>query len=207
MPIYNFNTLNPMHFDILTELGNIGSGNAAAALADMTHKKIQIRVPEVSVLKFNDVVSYFGGAEKLAAGLLVSLAADVPGMILYLFGEEFINEILDAFFGKKVESLAELDDMDKSTMLEIGNIMAASYVNAISQMTGLFIDISVPDITIDMAGAMLSVPVIEYGNIGDSVLFINDCFIINGKKVDSHMILVPTIDGLNLMFNKLGVDL
>lgn len=207
MSIQNFDALNPLQFDVLTELGNIGSGNAAASLSDMTRQKIQIRVPQVSVMKFNDVVQFFGGAEKLAAGLLVSLSEDVSGMILYLFGEEFINEILNAFFGKKINSLGELDEMDKSTMLEIGNIMAASYINAISQMTGLVIDISVPDLAVDMAGAILSVPAIEYANIGDSVLFINDCFIINDKEVDSRMIMVPTIDGLNLMFNRLGVDL
>jgi chemotaxis protein CheC len=74
-------------------------------------------------------------------------------------------------------------------------------------MTGLFIDISVPSLAVDMAGALLSVPIIEYGNIGDSVLLINDCFSVNGKNVNSHMILVPTIDSLNTLFKKLGVDI
>jgi chemotaxis protein CheC len=74
-------------------------------------------------------------------------------------------------------------------------------------MTGLFIDISVPSLAVDMAGAMLSVPAIEFANIGDSVLFINDTFIINGKEVDSHMILVPTIESLTTLFSKLGVSI
>jgi chemotaxis protein CheC len=207
MALTNFDSLNPMHFDVLTELGNIGSGNAANALSNMTQQKIQIKVPEVSVLKFNEVVQFFGGAETLAAGLLVSLSENIEGMILYLFGNDFVNEILNVFFGKQVDNLITLDDMDKSAMLEIGNIMAASYVNAISQMTGLFIDISVPDLSIDMAGAMLAVPAIEFANIGDSVLFINDTFIINNKEVDSHMILVPTIESLTTLFSKLGVSI
>jgi chemotaxis protein CheC len=207
MAITNFDSLNPMHVDVLTEIGNIGSGNAAASLSDMTQQQVKIRVPDVMILNFNQVVEFFGSAEKLAAGLLVSLCQDIEGMILYLFGDDFVNEILSAFFGSTVENLIDLDDMHKSALHEIGNIMAASYVNAISQMTGLFIDISVPSLAVDMAGALLSVPLIEYGNIGDSVLLINDCFIVNGKEVNSHMILLPTIDSLNTLFKKLGVEI
>jgi len=207
MAITNFDSLNPMHVDVLTELGNIGSGNAASSLSDMTEQKVQIKVPEVMVLKFKDIVEFFGGdAEKLAIGLLVTLTGDIEGMILYLFGDSFVNEVLDAFFKKRVSSMAELNEMDKSTMLEIGNIMASSYVNAFSRMTEFSIKPSVPSLAIDMAGSLLSVPVVEFGNISENILFINDCFIINGKEVDSHMILIPTIHSLNVLFKKLGVE-
>ncbi|MDR0920725.1 MAG: chemotaxis protein CheC [Oscillospiraceae bacterium] len=207
MALTNFEGLNPMHFDVLTEIGNIGSGNAAAALSDMTQQHIKIRVPEVSVLKFNEVMQFFGSAEKVAAGLLVNLTQDMDGMILYLFGDDFVNETLKAFFGESTSDLLMLDDMQKSALLEIGNIMAASYVNALSQMTSFFIDISVPSLAVDMAGALLSVPIIEFANISESVLLINDSFIINNKEVDSHMILLPTVESLNKLFTNLGVEI
>jgi chemotaxis protein CheC len=192
--------------DVLRELGNIGSGNAAAALSDMTQSNVKIKVPKVSILKFNEVVDFFGSAEKIAAGLLIDIRDDIEGKILYVFGDDFVNAVQMSLIGMSVENLIEMDEMQKSALLEIGNIMAASYVNAISQMTSLTIDISIPSLAIDMVGALLAVPVIEYGNLGDSVLFIDDCFTINGKEVEANMILIPTIDSLNVMFKKLGVD-
>lgn len=94
-----------------------------------------------------------------------------------------------------------------SALNEIGNIMASSYVNALSSMTSLTIDVSVPSMCVDMAGAILSVPSIEFAQVGNKVLFIDDSFSIgeNSDKVKSNMILVPEMDSLNKIFERLGI--
>ena len=97
--------------------------------------------------------------------------------------------------------------MDKSALNEIGNIMAGAYARALSSMTGLKITLSTPSICVDMAGAILSVPAIEFASIGDKVLFIEDSFGIGNDMVNSNMILVPELDSLNLLFKKLGVGI
>jgi chemotaxis protein CheC len=211
MAINSFENLDSMHVDALTEIGNIGSGNAVSALSSMTQQNIRIKVPKVEISELSEVITYFGGAEYLVAGLLVTLNEDIDGMILYMFGADFVNVILTAFFGAGVESLMDLDDMHKSALLEIGNVMAASYVNALSQMTGLTIDISVPSMSVDYAGSLLATTMamhtaISGEDLGDKVLFINDCFVIDGKELDGHMILVPAVKSLNVMFSKLGVE-
>ncbi len=211
MSLQNMDQLNAMHFDVLREIGNIGQGNAASSLSQMLSQTIDISVPTVKLLDFNESVEYLGGPENVVLGMLVGLRGDINGMMLYVLQKSFANSMLKAVFGKEINDLTELDEMDLSFIREIGNILAGSYVNAISSLTGLTIDISVPTISIDMAGAILAVPAVEFAQIGNSVLFIDDSFIFGGSSADnseikSNMILVPELSSLETLFSRLGIE-
>lgn len=207
MSINNIEELDEMQIDVLTELGNIGSGNAATSLSSFMGKEISIKVPNVRILGFNEVADYVGGSENVVMGLLVKVYGDIDGMIMYIFDSNFISGVLKTFFGKDFSSFTEIDEMEMSALSEIGNIMAGSYVNAISSMTGLTINISSPSVCIDMAGAILSVPSIEFARVGNKVLFIDDSFGINknSDEIKSNMILIPEMQSLNKLFERLGV--
>jgi len=207
MVLKNIDELDAMQVDVLTELGNIGSGNAATSLSSLMAKDINIKVPTVRIMGFNEVAEYVGGPENIVMGLLIKIDGDINGMILYIFDNDFIEGVLNVFFEKKFSTYNELTDMEKSAFSEIGNIMASSYVNALASMTGLCINISTPSICIDMAGAILSVPAIEFAKVGNKVLFIDDSFGIGSisDHVKSNMILVPEMDSLNKLFKTLGV--
>lgn len=207
MSLTNIEELNAMHLDVLRELGNIGSGNAATSLSSFMNKEININVPDVKILGFNEVAEYVGGPEHIVMGLLIMFDADINGMILYILDEDFVKNVVEVFFGKEFTTFQNLDEMELSAFSEIGNIMASSYVNALSSMTGMTINISAPSITVDMAGAILSVPSAKFAEIGDKVLFIDDSFGVGSdmEKVKSNMILVPEMDSLNKLFERLGV--
>ena len=210
MALNNMNQLNDMHFDVLREIGNIGQGNAASSLSQMLGKVIDISVPSVKLLEFNETVEYLGGPENIVLGMLVGLKGDINGMMLYVLQQNFAAAMIKSVFGKETDSLTSLDEMDHSFIREIGNILAGSYVNAISSLTGLTIDISVPNVTVDMAGAILAVPTVEFAQIGDRVLFIDDSFIFgdsndSGSEIKSNMILVPELSSLETLFSKLGI--
>lgn len=207
MSLKKIEDLNEMHVDVLTELGNIGSGNAATSLASFMDKEISINVPNVKMLGFNEVAKYIGGPENVVVGLLIEISGDLNGMILYIFDKDLIKTVANVFFNKEITSFDDLDEMDLSALSEIGNIMASSYVNALASMTGLFINISSPSISVDMAGAILSIPSIEFAKVGDKVLFIDDSFGIGSKinTVKSNMIFVPDMESLNKLFERLGI--
>lgn len=212
MSLNNMNQLNAMHFDVLREIGNIGQGNAASSLSQMLGQTIDIAVPSVKLLDFNETVEYLGGPENIVLGMLVGLKGDIQGMMLYVLQKGFANSMIRSVFGKEIDELTNLDEMDISFIQEIGNILAGSYVNAISSLTGLTIDISVPTITVDMAGAILAVPAVEFAQIGSKVLFIDDSFIFGnnnstGNEIKSNMILVPELSSLETLFSKLGVEI
>lgn len=207
MTVKNFDELNPIQMDVLREIGNIGSGNAATSLSGMLSNPIDIGVPVVKTLEYNEVVEFLGGPENVVVGLLIRLSGDIKGMMMYLLQESFANVVTSTFYGKHLDNVLNLDEMDQSAICEIGNIMSGSYVNAISALTGLSIDISVPSFCVDMVGAILSVPAIEFAEVSDKVIFIDDNFHVTGDEVKSNMILIPEMESLSLLFSRLGVEL
>lgn len=206
MPLHNVNELQDMHLDVLKEIGNIGSGNAAGALADFLQVPTDITVPSVKLLDFSETVNFLGGPENVAIGMLVGIKGDITGMMLYVLEKSFASKMTSALFGTEIEDIYNMSEMELSVIQEVGNIMAASYMNALASLTGMMIDISVPTLTVDMVGAILSVPAIEFAQIGDKVLFIDDRFIIDSGEVKSNMILVPELQSLETLFEKLGVS-
>lgn len=207
MDLNDYSDLNDMQLDALREIGNIGSGNAATALSSMLEKAVNIAVPKINVLDYNAACEQLGGPEQLLVGILFSLSGDVTGMMMFLLHKEFAHMVLNSLVGSEFDGFSELDEMDKSTIQEVGNIMAASYINAIAAMTGLTIDISVPNMSVDMAGALLSVPAIYYANISDKIIMIEDAFgHENEDSASSHILLIPEVEGLKKIMESLGLD-
>ena len=207
MAIETLRQLQPYHLDVLTEIGNIGSGNAASALASMLARQVSISVPIVRILDYEQVVEELGGPEQMIVGLLLSLEGDVKGMIMFLLHQNFANMTLSALMGADVPEDAEMDEMAYSAIQEVANIMAASFVNAISEMTGLTINITVPSMCVDMLGAILSVPAIHYANISDKIVFIQDEFSSQDLHAPNHVLLIPDVESLGKIMTNLGIEL
>ncbi|MEG0752298.1 MAG: chemotaxis protein CheC [Angelakisella sp.] len=207
MSLTTYDDLNEMQMDVLREIGNIGSGNAATSLSAMLCKPVSIDVPVIKILDHQTASHMLGGPENVVVGLLLSLTGEVTGMMMFLLERDFAHLILNTLLGQDLHSFSDVDDMGISALMEISNIMAASYVNSIAQLTGMMIDISVPDICIDMVGAMLSVPMIHYANVSDKVIFIEDKFRSEDKNAVSHILLMPEVESLTAIMNKLGLSI
>ena len=206
MALRNYDELSDMHIDALREIGNIGSGNAASSLAMLLADTIDISVPVVRILDYEQVMDELGGPEQMIVGLLLCLDGDVNGMIMFLLHQNFANTLLGALSGE-ADVGGTVDEMSYSALQEVANIMAASYVNAIADLTGFTINISVPSLCVDMLGAILSVPAIHYANISDKMIFIEDKF--HGKELDApnHILLIPDVESLDKIMSSLGIEL
>lgn len=207
MALHNYDDLSDLHIDALREIGNIGSGNAASALAMMLSDQIDIQVPTVRILDYERVMEELGGPEQMIVGLLLCLEGDVNGMIMFLLHQNFANTLLEGLMGQPVDENAEMDEMAYSALQEVANIMAASYVNAISDLTGFTIDITVPSMCVDMLGAILSTPAIHYANISDKMIFIEDKFSGKDLNAPNHILLIPDVDSLEKIMEALGIAL
>ncbi len=201
----NYEELSPIALDCLKEIGNIGSGSAASALSEMLGKNVQMRVPDVKVLDFQRVIDEMGGPEKIITGILVDLEGDISGIIMFLLEDNFAKIVLKTFLGKEDVIVSSLDETDVSVIKEMGNIMAGSYLQALAKLTELTIDMSVPSMNVDMLGAIMSVPVATFAEIGDKVLYIDDGFVIDGVDIKSNIILIPEMRSLDILMKKLGV--
>jgi len=199
----SINELSPFQLDVLKEIGNIGAGNAATALAELLSDRVSMSVPELSIADANEVVSLLGGPENPVVAILLTMSEDVKGIIMLVFEEKFLNVVLRTLLGKEIDSLSEMSELDRSVFMEIGNIMSSTYLNAMSQLTGLNISISTPDICVDMAGAIMSYPASLFGMRGDKVLIIKEDFI-GQERITSHLVMLPDEDSLDIIFRSLG---
>ncbi len=171
----------------------------------MLGQPIDMTLPVVNLVPFNDVAGNVGGPEALTYGVLLNLSGDVEGMIMFLLDKNFAHLMLNILMGGMFTSFEEMDEMALSAIKEVGNILSAAYVRSIAELTGLFINVSVPEASVDMAGALLSVPIIQFGTVGDKVLFIEENFQSGSESVMSHMILFAEMHSLDLILQKLGL--
>ena len=196
--------LSDQMLDVLKELGNIGSGNAATALATMINKKVDMDVPEVRILEFKNVSEVLGDEEQPIVGIYFEMNGDIDGNIMFTLDIESAKNLVNMLFGTSCES-EDMDEMSISALAEVGNILAASYINSLSVLTGLKIGLSVPSVSIDMAGAIISVPAIQFGHIGDHAIFIETQFEEGERAINGDLFLVPEVESFEKILKSLGV--
>ncbi len=197
----DLNKVEGMYYDVLKEIGNIGAGNAATALASMLSQKVDMKVPRVELLDFKELGEAMGGEEKIMAGIYLRIEGDLQGSIMFLLEEKSAYTLVGKLMCTQV---TELDEMAQSALKEIGNIITGSYLNSLSTLTNLTISESVPDLAVDMAGAILSVPAIEFGMVGDKMLLIQTAFT-DDEEINGFFILVPDLPSYSKLLRALGV--
>lgn len=207
MKIDKLNELNEVHIDVLKEIGNIASGNAATSLSTMLNLRVDMSVPKVRIVNIEDAGTMLGGPESVKVGILTKFDGDIEGLMMFLIEENFTKQIMENLLGETISFNEKLNDIELSAISEIGNILIASYINAIASMTGMKINISVPAIAIDMVGALLSVPALELSPASDDIIFVEGVLLDLDQSVSSNILLVPTIDSLNIMLTRLGIDI
>ena len=200
--------LEDSQFDVLKEIGNIGAGNATTALATMLNIKVDMSVPNVALLPFDNISSFIGSEEQTVVGILLEIQGDIDGMMMFLFDMKSAHHLVNSLMMRDVHQdengMADFSEMEMSALNEIGNIVSGSYLSALSGLTGMKMVSSVPALSIDMLGALLSVPAIEFGKYGDKLLMIQSEF---GEDdfVTGYFLLIPALESYDKILTSLGM--
>lgn len=200
--------LEDSQFDVLKEIGNIGAGNATTALATMLNIKVDMSVPNVALLPFDNISSFIGSEEQTVVGILLEIQGDIDGMMMFLFDMKSAHHLVNSLMMRDVHQdengMADFSEMEMSALNEIGNIVSGSYLSALSGLTGMKMVSSVPALSIDMLGALLSVPAIEFGKYGDKLLMIQSEF---GEEdfVTGYFLLIPELESYDKILTSLGM--
>ena len=176
------------YLDVLKEIGNIGAGNAMTALSQMLNCK----------------VAMMGGEEQVMVGVFLGVEGDITGSMMFLVEQNSAKHLLHKIMGDMVQQDG-FSEIEFSAMKEIGNIITGAYLNSLSMLTNLTIIPTPPSLTLDMAGAILSVPAIEFGTLGDKILLIQSQFY-DEVEIDGYFILVPDIESYPKILSSLGIS-
>lgn len=205
MATYSLDQVNEMYVDVLREIGNIGAGNATTAIAGMLQLRLNMNVPKVELLTFQELGSAVCPEDETIVGIYLEVQGDIDGSMMFLMKLDSAHFLVNRLMGRGDDYVEDFDEMDKSALKEIGNIIAGSYLNALSSMTRLTIAPSVPYIAIDMAAAILSVPAIQFGRIGDKALLIETEFG-DDVMISGYFILLPELESYDKILESLGIS-
>ena len=192
------------YYDVLRELGNIGAGNAITALSQMLQCKVDMQVPQVRLLEFSEVGEMIGGEEQIMAGVFLGVKGDITGSMMFMVEEESARHLIAKMTMGMLPPGSEFEEMGLSAMKELGNIITGAYLNSLSTMTNLSISPTPPALTVDMAGAILSVPAIQFGVYGDKILLIQSQFN-DDVQLDGYFIMIPDLESYAKILTALGL--
>ena len=200
---FTLEEVNDMYVDVLKEIGNIGAGNATTAIASM---RLDMNVPKVALLEASKLGSAICPEDEIIVGIFLEVQTDIEGSMMFLLKMDSAQFLVNKLMGRPEDYQEDFEEMDLSALKEIGNIIAASYLSALSSMTNLVITPSIPYIAVDMAASILSVPAIQFGQFGDNALFIETEFG-DDVMINGFFILMPEQDSYDKILNALGLSL
>ncbi|GEK30946.1 MAG: chemotaxis protein CheC [Kurthia sp.] len=206
------NQITSFHLDVLKEIGNIGAAHAATALSGLLQTKIDMKVPAVEIVTFNDMVERGGGAEKVVAGTYLQIDGDANGGMFFILPVEQANRFIRKLIHDEQFDLqkSENQELGVSAMQELGNILSGSYLSALSDFTGLKIYPTPPALSVDMFGAIISFGLIELSQVSDHVVVIDTSIfeesMEQSEQVNGHFFLLPNPESFQSIFKALGVE-
>jgi len=197
-----YKNLTSFQLDALREVTNIGAGNSATSLSMLLGTKIDMSVPNVNIIEFEELLNSYKENEVVA--VLVKVFDDIPGSILYVFEKDIALKMISKMISKDEAALTE---MGVSVISEIGNIIASSFMNSIANFTNLKATVSVPAVANDMLSAILVTTFVETGQYQEYVLDIETLFIGYGEdKLEGHFYFVPAPGSLEKILEALGIN-
>ena len=198
--------INEKYVDVLQEIGNIGAGNATTAIASMLSLRVDMNVPKVELLEVSKLGAHICPEDEVIVGIFLEINMDIEGSMMFLMRMDSAQYLVNKLMMRDESYQAEFDEMDLSAIKEIGNIIAGSYLSALSKMTNLVISPSIPYLAVDMAASVLSVPAIEFGQYGDYALLIETEFG-DDVMINGYFILMPEQDSYDKILKGLGLEI
>ncbi|MFR4352149.1 MAG: chemotaxis protein CheC [Roseburia sp.] len=198
--------VNNMYLDVLRELGNIGAGNATSAIANMLGMKMDMHVPSIRLMEVSKLGMAIGEEDETIVGIFLEVEKDINGSMMFLMEIPSARYLVNKLMMQDTSADTPFGEMELSALKEIGNIIAGSYLSALSSLTNLVILPSIPYIAVDMAASILSVPAIEFGQYGDNALLIQT-EICADIEINGYFILMPEQDSYEKILTALGIVL
>ena len=204
------NNLSILQLDVLREIGNIGAGNAATSMSKLIDKRVDMKVPSVNVVTFDEMMDIVGGPEQLIVAMFFRILGEAPGTVYFILTIEEAETLI-----REITNLTELkllseqpNELAISALKEVGNIMAGSYLSALSDFTKINMQSSIPYLSVDMAGAVLTAGLIELSQVSDYAIVINTE--ISNKEANNglsgHFFLLPDLETIPILFSALGIN-
>jgi len=196
--------MTQFQLDALKEIGNIGSAHAATALSNLLQRRINMSVPEVWIVPFQELANMFGHIETPQVVVYVKVEGEAPGKAVFFFPIESAQIVAQVLFGTDEPMDVFNNEMVQSALQEVGNILVSSFIVALTEFSGIPLHPSVPALAVDMVGALIDAILLEDGVLDEHVLFI-DTQLSGIPQIEGQFIFLPGEGALKKLLGALGL--
>ncbi|MFX1337008.1 MAG: chemotaxis protein CheC [Promethearchaeota archaeon] len=206
-----FIKLTPGQLDSLRELGNIGSGNAVVALSELINKRIEVSLTGINIIPFWNLSKVFPDSDTEIFGICSNIRGEHNLTLLQIYTKESIISMINIILiesEKRIEninSIEELDELTKSTILEIGNILVGHYASSLANLMAIKLIPDVPDLALDTIGAICNSIAANYSKLTDFIIIINTEIKIEKLSIEGIIFFIPSIETIESIFRLLNI--
>ena len=168
----------------------------------MLNTKILMSIPVVEMCDFEELERVVENPESIVVGVFSTIRGGFEAVIAFLLTVEDAERFVKLAVGEDANWNTEIGI---SAISEISNIMIGSYIAALETFTNTKIRYSLPEVCVDIAGAILSVPYIEYSQINDKSLLISSELFVGDYKLDGHIFMISYENSYDFLLDKLGI--
>jgi chemotaxis protein CheC len=199
--------MTEMQKSALQEAGNIGSGHAAIALSQLMNRRIKVVIPTVEIFLLKDLPSIIDGKGIPFVLISLSVLGQAKGVLIFTLEEGMALKLCDIVMGLDKDETKALGELELSALKEIGSILVASYLNAISEMTNMSLLVSVP--ACDVGEVTLIDKILTAKNIAtkdtEEILCIKTEFVEAATRIEGYLVFAPAEDAIRKIISSLGV--
>jgi chemotaxis protein CheC len=204
---FDFDSLLSDHIDALQELGNIGSGHAANALADLLNRRIDMSLPRFQKLSTTEI-STVEWKEKSPESIFAVVILETKGELsldtLIVFDEDTLNALIRIIRDLDEDvDMSKLSSLDQSIISEVGNILALHFITSINTFLGVKGMPTTPTLVIEKSETVLTSLAARYSEDFKDLLLIEcDIFAAN-TKLSPLVILAPEPKSVEITLSKM----
>ncbi|MCD6579444.1 chemotaxis protein CheC [bacterium] len=180
--------------DILKELSTIGSGNAATSISVLIRKTVNISVPSLTVVEPKKFGELIGKESDIRLAIFSYITENYPSKFIVLLSLDEANRLSDLLIHQKFKNIDFNDEkliIFKSMLLELGNILISSYINAISEIIHKTLVHTPPQIKYDFLESIIDEFSIINEEEGKEMLFLKNEFAIEGSQFLFDLLFLP----------------
>ena len=195
--------------NVFREISNIGSGNASTSLAQMLNEIVDIGIPNSDLREFSQLTNSYNSPEELVVGTALQMSGDLEGFIMVVMNIDSTINLLSRLLGKEIncdKNDYEAVCKELNSVGEVCNILCGTYLTAISDMTGMNINQSIPYFSVDMVMAIMNLPATVYADVSDSILCIETEFFTLDREIEGKYYFIPKLDSCNKLLANLGFE-
>ncbi len=199
--------LGPRQLDALREVANIGAGHAATALSQMVNQRIMVDIPEIKIVRLEDVGEILGEPDEIVSAVMMQLLGDVTGRTVQIFPWRTAVQLTSKLLSREHSEMPEeFGELEQSALKEVSNILVGAYVNALSEFMGLMLIMSPPALAIDTAQAVLATSYLNFGDHQEYVIAVTTRLGMDANSdLGAHFLLLPDDASLKVILRALRI--